>query len=124
MESEREAAMSEIDYADDDALRFVQRVLESDAPPEDRKKARDMLAAIRTRVLKARAAHTEAVSDAQRMDWLERHFTRISGVYVAADHSVLPFAVDCGEDTFRDVGTRIRDAVDAAIRQQQEGEPG
>ncbi|WP_294636584.1 hypothetical protein [uncultured Aquabacterium sp.] len=50
--------MSEVDLQDDDALRFAQRVLESDAPESDRKAARDMLVAIRTRVRKARAALT------------------------------------------------------------------
>lgn len=48
--------MTEIDFQDDDALRFAQRVLESDAPVSDRKAARDMLVAIRTRVRKAHAA--------------------------------------------------------------------
>lgn len=52
--------MSEVDLHDDDALRFAQRVLESDAPESDRKAARDMLVAIRTRVRKARAALTAA----------------------------------------------------------------
>ena len=49
-------AMAEIDYTDDDALRFIQRVLESDAPGADKKAARDMVVEIRTRVLKARAS--------------------------------------------------------------------
>lgn len=48
--------MSEVDLQDDDALRFAQRVLESDAPESDRKAARDMLVAIRIRVRKAHAA--------------------------------------------------------------------
>ena len=48
--------MSEIDIADDDALRFIQRVLESDAPEQDRRAARDMVVAIRTRVRKEYAA--------------------------------------------------------------------
>jgi len=47
--------MTEIDIADDDALRFIQRVLESNAPYEDRKRAHDMVIAIRTRVRKAYA---------------------------------------------------------------------
>lgn len=42
--------MTEIDLADDDALRFVQRVLESDAPDSDRLAARQMVSDIRTRV--------------------------------------------------------------------------
>ena len=54
-------------------------------------------------------------ADAARMDWLERHFTRITGVYVAGDHTVSPFAVDCEEDTFRDHKNRIRQAIDAAM---------
>ena len=44
--------MTEIDLHDDSALRFIQRVLESDAPQQDRKKARDMIVAIRTRIRK------------------------------------------------------------------------
>jgi len=55
-QTEREAKMTEIDLQDDDALRFAQRVLEGDAPESDRKAARDMLVAIRTRVRKARAS--------------------------------------------------------------------
>lgn len=51
--------MSEIDIADDDALRFVQRVLESNAPESDRKAARDMIVAIRTRVLKEYAQNRQ-----------------------------------------------------------------
>ena len=48
-------AMAEIDYTDDDALRFIQRVLESNAPESDIRDARNMVVGIRTRVLKARA---------------------------------------------------------------------
>lgn len=52
--AERPVQMSEVDLQDDDALRFAQRVLESsDAPESDRKAARDMLVAIRSRVRKA-----------------------------------------------------------------------
>jgi hypothetical protein len=47
--------ITEIDIADDDALRFVQRVLESNAPESDRAAARDMVVAIRTRVRKVYA---------------------------------------------------------------------
>lgn len=47
------APMSEIDIEDDDSLRFVQRVLESDAPKEDRQSARDMVVGLRKRVRKA-----------------------------------------------------------------------
>ena len=49
-------AMAEIDYTDDDALRFIQRVLESNAPESDIRDARNMVVRIRTRVLKARAS--------------------------------------------------------------------
>jgi hypothetical protein len=42
--------MNAIDLSDDDSLRFVQRVLESDAPEADRQAARDMIVGIRTRV--------------------------------------------------------------------------
>jgi hypothetical protein len=52
--------MTEIDYNDDDALRFVQRVLESDAPGADKKAARDRVVEIRTRVLKARTSKPAA----------------------------------------------------------------
>ena len=45
--------MSEIDIHDDHALRFIQRVLESNAASEqDRKKAREMVVSIRVRVRK------------------------------------------------------------------------
>lgn len=47
------APMSEIDIEADDSLRFVQRVLESDAPKEDRQSARDMVVGLRKRVRKA-----------------------------------------------------------------------
>lgn len=47
--------MTVLDYQDDDALRFVQRVLESDAPQGDRKTARDMIVEIRTRLRRAAA---------------------------------------------------------------------
>jgi hypothetical protein len=57
--------MSEIDKSDDDALRFIQRVLESNAPYEDRKKAHDMIVAIRRRVLKEYADRLNAPSNAQ-----------------------------------------------------------
>ena len=56
-------AMAEIDYTDDDALRFIQRVLESDAPGADKKAARDMVVEIRTRVLKARASKPATAPD-------------------------------------------------------------
>jgi hypothetical protein len=52
--------MNEIDIADDDKLRFIQRVLESHAPPEDRKVARDMVVEIRTRIRKAYATSLAA----------------------------------------------------------------
>lgn len=48
--------MTVIDIADDDALRFVQRVLESQAPEADRQSARDMIVAIRTRFRRNSAA--------------------------------------------------------------------
>jgi hypothetical protein len=44
------AGMTAIDLADDNALRFIQRVLESCAPEQDRLAARDMIVAIRTRM--------------------------------------------------------------------------
>ena len=44
--------MTVIDIQDDDALRFVQRVLESQAPEEDRKRAIAMIVEIRTRLRK------------------------------------------------------------------------
>jgi hypothetical protein len=42
--------MTVIDIQDDDALRLIQRVLESDAPEADRKAARDKIVQLRTRV--------------------------------------------------------------------------
>jgi hypothetical protein len=47
--------VSVLDYQDDDALRFVQRVLESDAPQADRQAARDMIVEIRTRLRRSAA---------------------------------------------------------------------
>ena len=55
--------MTEIDIADDEALRFIQRVLESDAPREDRDRAAQMVRDIRTRVRKAYAASGVAPFD-------------------------------------------------------------
>jgi hypothetical protein len=46
-----EEVMTELDLNDDDALRFVQRVLESIPTQQDREKARQLIVAIRTRVL-------------------------------------------------------------------------
>jgi hypothetical protein len=48
--------MTEVDIADDEALRFIQRVLESSAPQEDRDRAAQMVRDIRTRVRKVYAA--------------------------------------------------------------------
>jgi hypothetical protein len=48
--------MTEIDIADDEKLRFIQRVLESDAPESDRRAALQMVYDLRTRVRKAYAA--------------------------------------------------------------------
>lgn len=42
--------MTVLDYKDDAALRFVQRVLESDATVSDRNAARDTIVNIRTRL--------------------------------------------------------------------------
>lgn len=53
MHSHKAAPMTEIDLADDDALRFIQRVLESEAPREDRDRAAQMVRDIRRRVRKA-----------------------------------------------------------------------
>ena len=49
----RETGMSVIGIADDASLRFVQRVLESEAPQADRAVARQMITDIRTRVRSA-----------------------------------------------------------------------
>lgn len=54
--------MTVIDIADDDALRFVQRVLESDAPEADRLAAREMITGIRTRVRKVAQPEQEPVA--------------------------------------------------------------
>lgn len=42
--------MTVLDYKDDDALRFVQRVLEGYSTVSDREAARDMIVDIRTRL--------------------------------------------------------------------------
>jgi hypothetical protein len=55
--------MPEIDIEDDEALRYIQRVLESDAPREDRDRAAQMVRDIRTRVRKAYAAAIRKPSD-------------------------------------------------------------
>jgi hypothetical protein len=47
--------MTVLDLQDDDALRFVQRVLESDATEADREAARQMIIEIRTRLRKGEA---------------------------------------------------------------------
>ncbi len=44
--------MTVLDLQDDDSLRFVQRVLESDATEADREIARQMIVKIRTRIRK------------------------------------------------------------------------
>jgi hypothetical protein len=61
MPSHKAIPMTEIDIADDEALRFIQRVLESDAPREDRDRAAQMVRDIRTRVRKAYAASGVAI---------------------------------------------------------------
>lgn len=43
-------SMTVLDIKDDEALRFIQRVLESDATPEDRAKALEFIREIRTRL--------------------------------------------------------------------------
>ena len=68
-------AMAEIDYTDDDALRFIQRVLESDAPGADKKAARDMVVEIRTRVLKARASKPATAPDRHAQELLAQDIT-------------------------------------------------
>jgi len=45
-------SMTVLDISDDDGLRFVQRVLESDATESDKDTARELVIAIRTRVRK------------------------------------------------------------------------
>jgi hypothetical protein len=55
------SGMTVLDTQDDDDLRFVQRVLESDAPAADRQAARDMVFGIRTRV-RGRIAAGEKVN--------------------------------------------------------------
>ena len=48
----QKSGMTVMDIQDDDSLRFVQRVLESDAPEVDRQRAIAMIVDIRTRVRK------------------------------------------------------------------------
>lgn len=49
------SAMTVLDIAGDDALRFVQRVLESESTPTDRAAARELIVEIRTRLRRATA---------------------------------------------------------------------
>ena len=49
--------MTVLDIADDDALRFVQRVLESEATPKDRLLALEMIVKIRTRMRRTSALY-------------------------------------------------------------------
>lgn len=56
--------MTVLDIQDDDAMRFIQRVLESDAPEEDRKAAREMIVGIRTRVRELAKPESEPVESA------------------------------------------------------------
>lgn len=58
--------MTEIDIADDDKLRFIQRVLESQAPEQDRIAARNMVIEIRTRVRKANAPGVQTPDEGQQ----------------------------------------------------------
>jgi hypothetical protein len=61
-ESPKAQPMTEIDFADDDALRYIQRVLEARMPAEvDRQAALDLIRGIRTRVRKVYAARASAV---------------------------------------------------------------
>jgi hypothetical protein len=58
------SGMTAQDIRDDDALRFIQRVLESDAPDTDRKEARDKIVEIRTRVRGVAQPEAEPVESA------------------------------------------------------------
>jgi hypothetical protein len=49
-EPESSTKITVLDLEDDDSLRFIQRVLESESTPEDKQAARDMVVAIRTRL--------------------------------------------------------------------------
>jgi hypothetical protein len=60
--------MAAIDISDDDSLRFVQRVLESDAPEADRMAARDMIVGIRTRVREIAKPEAEPVGFIDQAD--------------------------------------------------------
>lgn len=53
--------MNEIDIKDDDKLRYIQRVLESDAPRQDRDAAAAMVREIRTRIRRVYAARNAGV---------------------------------------------------------------
>lgn len=63
--------MTEIDLADDDSLRFIQRVLESNAPESDRKAALEMVYAIRRRLRKVYAAGVGVPQPPLRFDVLQ-----------------------------------------------------
>lgn len=57
--------------------------------------------------------------DAERQDWLERHFTVVDGAYVDGNREAKIFHVDCEDDSFTEYKrNRIRDAVSAAMEKQ------
>ncbi|MER1968414.1 hypothetical protein [Castellaniella sp. GW247-6E4] len=54
--------------------------------------------------------------DAEQLDWLEKHFTDVSGIYKDACGEVLSFFVDCEGDSLADGDQgRIRAAISAAM---------
>ena len=62
----------------------------------------------------------EQAEDSAMLDWLERHFTVIRGVFVNGKHEVAPLNIDCGEDTMKDNTGKVRAAIRAAIGRNRE----
>lgn len=86
--------MTEIDLADDDSLRFVQRVLESAAPESDRADARKMIVDIRTRIRRAQPEPTGSHSLA--IDALRYYRDECSGAEpsISVFHQMLDEAME------------------------------
>ena len=62
----------------------------------------------------------EQAEDSAMLDWLEKHFTVVRGVFVNDKHEVVPLNIDCGEDTMKDNTGKVRAAIDAAIGRNRE----
>jgi hypothetical protein len=120
--------MTEIDIADDEALRFIQRVLESSAPQEDRDRAAQMVREIRTRVRKvyaaratpAEGAQSQDAHDARRYRWLRDLSTP---TFDPVDNG-LPWCARCDASAIGNellYGAALDEAVDAALERSDAG---